>query len=231
MPIRAVLLDAVGTLIYADPPVATAYANAARSCGVQVGIDEIRGRFAEAFAFQEQLDRQLGQATDPQRERQRWQQIVDFVFRDAAPVDHVRERIFAALWDHFALPESWRAYEDAADCLDLLLGRGLTVAVASNFDERLAGIARQLDPLNRVERVFISAQIGHRKPGLEFFRSIERELSLLPNQLLSVGDHFENDIAGAKAAGWHAIWLDRAASSHEQSSDAISSLRDLESRL
>lgn len=231
MTIRAVLLDAVGTLIYAQPPVAAAYADAARACDVPISLESIHSRFADAFAQQEQLDRRLDQATSQQREHERWRQIVDYVFQDATPDSQVRERTFARLWEHFARPDHWRVYDDATKCIDHLLRRGLTVGIASNFDDRLAAIARQLEPLDQVERLFVSAQVGRRKPGLEFFRFIERELNLSPNQLLSVGDHFENDIAGARAAGWQAIWLDRSASAGQGDSDVISSLRELESRL
>jgi FMN phosphatase YigB (HAD superfamily) len=38
---------------------------------------------------------------------------------------------------------------------------------------------------------------------------VERELAVQPTSCVLVGDHFVNDVTGAKRAGWSAIWLDR----------------------
>jgi FMN phosphatase YigB (HAD superfamily) len=56
---------------------------------------------------------------------------------------------------------------------------------------------------------YISSQIGHKKPGLEFFRAIERSLQVQPEQILLVGDDLENDYLAACRAGWQALLLDR----------------------
>lgn len=38
-----------------------------------------------------------------------------------------------------------------------------------------------------------------------FSRAAER-MGILPQEICYVGDSFENDIVGAKAAGWNAVW-------------------------
>ncbi len=111
---------------------------------------------------------------------------------------------------HFALAESWRVDPSAAVCWQALADRGLLLGIASNFDDRLIEIARRLPPLDRAERLFISARIGYRKPAVEFFRSIERDLGIAASELLSIGDDFENDFRGAKSAGWQSLWLTAA---------------------
>jgi putative hydrolase of the HAD superfamily len=234
MLIRAVLFDAVGTLIHADPAVATVYAGAARRVGADLSEDEIVARFRRAFDRQDSADRLLhAQRTDPERERQRWREIVDEVFRDAVPCAADRETLFVELWTHFAKPESWRAFDDVELCWRSLVERGFVVAIASNFDDRLEQIARGIVPLRHAARLFMSARIGFRKPAGDFFQAVERELGLDPAALVSVGDDPENDYRGAKAAGWHAILLDRAGGIRSQAPPdvLITSLAELPDRL
>lgn len=224
----AVLFDAVGTQIYPDPPVAAVYASAGRRIGVQIGEEEIRSRFHAAFARQEMIDRRLhGLKTNPERERNRWREIVGDVFADAVLAPRQRDELFESLWNHFAQPENWRLYDDVGPCWQTLESRGLTIAIASNFDDRLEAIAQQIPPLDRAKRLFISARIGHRKPATEFFRFIERELEISPAELLSVGDNPENDYDGALAAGWQSILLDREGRRGRGAPGTIASLAEM----
>jgi putative hydrolase of the HAD superfamily len=204
MSVRALLFDAVGTLIHPDPPVAKAYAAASARFGVQISETEIASRFRAAFTEREDVDRRNGFRTGSIWERSRWLRIVNDVFCDAAPAE-TSARIFGELFLHFARPESWRVDPEAAACWQALAEKGLLIGIASNFDDRLTPIARRLPPLDRARHLFISAHIGYRKPAIEFYRAIERDLGLEPRELLSVGDDFENDYLGAKAAGWQSL--------------------------
>jgi FMN hydrolase / 5-amino-6-(5-phospho-D-ribitylamino)uracil phosphatase len=47
------------------------------------------------------------------------------------------------------------------------------------------------------------------KPDKGIFEIVERELDVQPGACVLVGDHPINDVAGAKRAGWAAIWIDR----------------------
>ncbi len=47
------------------------------------------------------------------------------------------------------------------------------------------------------------------KPEKEIFEVVERELGVGPDVCVLVGDHPVNDVAGARNAGWRAVWLDR----------------------
>jgi putative hydrolase of the HAD superfamily len=92
-----------------------------------------------------------------------------------------------------------------------LAERGYRLAVASNFDRRLRAIV-QADPvLRRCERSFISSEIGWPKPDPRFFAAAAAQLDLPPGEIMLVGDDWTNDILGARAASWQAVWLDRKA--------------------
>ncbi|HEY6471850.1 MAG TPA: HAD family hydrolase [Acidimicrobiales bacterium] len=47
------------------------------------------------------------------------------------------------------------------------------------------------------------------KPDKGIFEIVERQLGLDPDECVLVGDHLLNDVAGAKRAGWSAVWIDR----------------------
>ena len=216
--VRAVLFDAVGTLIRPDPPVAEVYSRVGRRFGSALSLSQVDARFTAALARHEAEDAGLSttqrpaprrfarNATDNQQERRRWQRIVAEVFHD---VPSAEDRLFTTLWDHFAQCQHWTVYDDVADTWDQLAARDLSLGIASNFDDRLPDLCRGKSPLSRCQNLFWSADIGYPKPSPEFFVEVERRLGLTPPEILLVGDDRENDFHGAQAAGWAAVFLDR----------------------
>lgn len=58
-----------------------------------------------------------------------------------------------------------------------------------------------------VEHIFISGEQGVAKPDKEIFELAEKRLGLQPDEICYVGDSYENDMSGAKKAGWKAVWF------------------------
>lgn len=204
--VRHVVFDVVGTLVEPWPSVPVAYALVAAAHGIEAHPDDLRSRFASAWAKQEAIDAAAAPpfATSRSREVARWRGIVHDVFADAAPAP-VREGVFLDLWDHFARPESWRPIERGSRLLREALDAGCGVALASNFDERLVPLAARLPPLSLAADVFASSDLGWRKPSLGFFRAVEERLGREPQELLLVGDDARLDIEAAVAAGWRGL--------------------------
>lgn len=216
--IRCVAFDAVGTLVRAEPSVADAYHVVGRAFGTRLDRDTIRSRFADAFAASERMDMGAGTGagigtgarllrTDEERERARWRFIVRQVLDDVADL----EGAFAALWEHFARPASWRCYADAGPTLARLAAQGIPTAIASNFDARLIGLCDGLDELRGIGVRIVSSLIGSRKPAAEFFLRTAAECGCRPEEVLFVGDDWENDVLGARAAGLPTAWIVRGA--------------------
>jgi len=200
--VRAVVFDVVHTLVEPWPSVAVAYHEAGRRHGIDLDPAEIQARFRAAWRRQEQLDAAAAPpfATSRSREADRWRSIVEDVFAG----NPAREAIFADLWEHFGRPESWRPVPAGRDLAVAAQRAGLPIVLASNFDERLLGLAATVEPLTLAEHVFASSELGWRKPSAEFFRAIAGRLGLEPRELVLVGDDPELDIAAARRAGWHA---------------------------
>ena len=57
--------------------------------------------------------------------------------------------------------------------------------------------------------VLVSGDLGISKPEIGIFRAGEERMGLNPADLWMVGDSVKHDIRGAKACGWHTLWLRR----------------------
>jgi putative hydrolase of the HAD superfamily len=201
-PLRAILFDAVGTVLFADPPVIDVYFEVGQRFGSQVARAEIAGRFKRALAEQDELDRRVhALRTDEAREMDRWRTIVALTLGESAD----SQAALMQLWTHFASPASWQLAPDAAEVFAELDRRQITWGLASNFDSRLQSICDGLPPLARCRHVFASSQLGWRKPSPHFFRAIEQQLDSPPQALLLVGDDRANDYLAARSAGWQAL--------------------------
>ncbi len=201
--VDTVVFDVVGTLLAPAPSVSEAYKNSAAKCGLSVSAREISRRFSSAWERQESLDAQNKPAfsTSRSREYERWHQIVCDVFEDSP----VADKIFDDLWLHFGKSSSWQPVEQGCRLLETVRESGVEVAVASNFDERLLVLAKQIEPLNGIGKIFASSELGWRKPAPQFFQAVEARLQKEPDQLLLVGDDPRLDIAAANAAGWKSM--------------------------
>jgi putative hydrolase of the HAD superfamily len=203
--IRAVVFDAVGTVLFPDPAAADVYAETARRFGLDVSPTDLTTRFLPALAAEDGIDRAAGWVTSEVRERIRWQRIVTTVLPGASPA------CFDHLFAHFADPAAWRVADGAEAVFDALAARGLKLGLASNYDARLRAVLAgrpELRPL--AGRVVVSAEVGVRKPGRAFFHAVEDAVGEPPGRIAFVGDDRANDFDGAVAAGMYAVLFDPA---------------------
>lgn len=199
--IRAVCFDAVGTLLFPSPPAHLIYAQLGANYGSWLTAEVIRERFAQAFAREETKDQQAGWQTSEPREVQRWQKIVSTVLADVSEP----ERCFQELYSHFAMPSAWKLAQHTEEVLRDLEAQGYTLVMASNYDHRLHSVVAGFPALKPLSHLFISSEIGWRKPAAEFFAAICQKLELPPQQILFIGDDLVNDYQGATNAGLSAL--------------------------
>jgi len=220
---RAVFFDAVGTLLFPDPPAPAMYADVARAHGLTLSPADVRERFIAAYRAEEAADSEAGWVTSEERERKRWHRIVTETLAGVSDPQSCYEHLF----QHFATPEAWKIAPDAADVFTALLDRGLTLGLGSNYDDRLWSVLAgfpELEPLR--DRVLISSAVGVRKPGRAFFHAVAEAAGYLPSQVLFVGDDLDNDYHGATAAGMPAVLLDPHGR-HAEVRERIGRLADL----
>lgn len=206
--IRCVALDAVGTVIFAEPSVANAYAEIGRQFGSRSEVAEVRCRLAQAMRRAEDLSiSRFGEPgrTDEATERLFWEQVVTEVLSDVTD----RAGCFESLFEHFARPESWRCFADVGPTITELQRRGYRVVLASNFDARLNSVCDGLADLREMTSRVISSRIGYRKTHPGFYPELVRLSECSPREVLMVGDDLENDVASAERSGLSAVWLNR----------------------
>jgi putative hydrolase of the HAD superfamily len=195
---RAVLLDALGTLLELEPPAPRLVAELAAR-GVTVSEAQADAALRAEIAYYRAHHDEAG---------------------DAASLDDLRDRCAAVLRD--ALPPYARAapdlcgallgalrfrpYPEVPAALRALRAAGVRLVVVSNWDVSLHEALARTGLAALVDAAISSAEAGAAKPDPAIFR---HALALAgapgdpvaPADALHAGDSPEHDVAGARAAG------------------------------
>ena len=93
------------------------------------------------------------------------------------------------------------------EALERLRGAGLRLAVVSNSDGRVEEALAAADLRDCFDVVLDSALVGVEKPDPAIFRAALDALGVAPGEALYVGDLYDIDVVGARAAGMDAVLL------------------------
>jgi putative hydrolase of the HAD superfamily len=199
-PIRAITIDALGTLLELLPPAPRLQAEL-RALGVEVSLEQAgRAMKAEIGFYRGHL----------------------WMGRDAAGLAALRRRCAEVLHEALDLELDLGATEgallaairfepfpDAVPALRALRAAGVKLVAASNWD---VSLHEQLDrtgltPL--LDGALSSAEVGAPKPDPEIFTRALALAGARPDEALHVGDDLEADVGGALAAGLEPVLIDR----------------------
>jgi putative hydrolase of the HAD superfamily len=214
-PLRAVLLDSLGTLVELDSPVPRLQA-ALQRLGFGVQEERVAAAFGAEVAYYVEHHVEG---------------------RDHSTLAELRNRCAAVFLDELGIPElplpevrdalvdslRFRPFEDAAPALRELRSRGLKLVVVSNWDCSLREVLDRAGLMDLVDDAVSSAEAGAAKPDPAPFRAALAAAQCQPGQAVHVGDSEENDLAGARAAGIRAVLLRR----HGARDGEIATLADL----
>ncbi len=199
---RWIAFDAVGTLIFADPPVAEIYHRIGQKYGSALTLPQVQQRFAGIFGKRSQMQ---NHPTSEPIEYEFWRDVVSEVLVDVTD----KESCFIELHEWFARPTSWRCYEDVGPTIQALRVRGYQLAIASNFDHRLNSVCDGLNGLRDISTRVISSEVGWRKPHAGFYQALIDECGGKANEIVMIGDDPTNDAWGANQAGLRAVLINR----------------------
>lgn len=183
---------------------AAAQRRAAATLHAQLGFKEDIAQFLSlwAAASQRHYARYLQGELDFQGQRRaRVREVV------GGMGDADADALFASYLD--AYESAWALCEDAARCLDALRGQHRLGVVSNGQGAQQRRKLAALGIDDRFECIVISEDVGCRKPEPEIFRQACAKLSVSPEEAAYVGDRYEIDALGARAAGLSGIWLDR----------------------
>ncbi len=100
-------------------------------------------------------------------------------------------------------------FEDAIPMLEHLRGRYRLGIITNGPTDVQRDELAQLRIERYFDQVLIEGEVKAGKPAREIFAVAERFCNLSADEMLFVGNAFEHDVQGAKASGWHAVWLNR----------------------
>lgn len=104
----------------------------------------------------------------------------------------------------------WVPYPGAREALEDFRDRGIALGAVSNATIGHAALAARLEDIgfgDLVPFVISSADIGVRKPDARVFATGIERIGLPARELWYIGDHWDDDVAGASAAGLFPVWL------------------------
>jgi putative hydrolase of the HAD superfamily len=200
-PVRAVLLDALGTLVELQPP-APRLRRLLRESGFEVSEEEAGAGFIAEIAYY--LDHHL-EGSDPERLERLRDRCAEEMRRALGldGLDHATAR--RAMLDSL----EFTPYPDVLPALGELRERGVALVVASNWDCSLPDWLAPTGILDLVDGVVTSAEVGEAKPSPRVFERALAVARVAPGEALHVGDKVDNDVQGAAAAGVRAVLLQR----------------------
>ncbi|MEA2349535.1 MAG: hypothetical protein QOG86_476 [Thermoleophilaceae bacterium] len=198
---RAVLLDALGTLVRLEPPAPRLRAELAAR-GFEVGAEAAERAFAAEIAYYLEHHTEGRDASTLAELRNRCAAVLaDALGVPALPVAEAREAMLAAI--------RFEPFADAAPALRELRVRGLRLVVASNWDCSLPEVLERAGLAALVDGVVSSAQAGARKTDPRLFEAALAAAGCGPDEAVHAGDSLGNDVAGAIAAGIRPVLVDR----------------------
>ena len=198
--IEAVTFDVGGTLIRPWPSVGEVYAKVAARHGMNVPAQELQQRFKAAWRARKNFA----------YTRHAWAALVDETFGELCGRPP-GEDFFGELYEFFARPDAWQIFDDVLPAIRQLSAKKIRLGIISNWDERLRLLLQRLDLQKYFEVIVISCEAGCAKPSPEIFALAAEQFHLPASALLHVGDSFELDVAGARAAGFRAVQICRGA--------------------
>lgn len=190
---RAVLLDALGTLVELEPP----WISLRDRVPAEVSDERLVGALHAEMAYYREHAHEG---------------------RDEASLAELRERCAAIVSERLGFEVSveelveairFEVYPDVEPALAGLRDHDLTLVAVSNWDYSLPRVLERCGLAGLLDGTVTSASTGSRKPDAGIFRAALELAGCEPAEALHVGDTPEEDVAGARAAGIRPLLIDR----------------------
>lgn len=223
-PLRAVLLDALGTLLELEPPAPFLREELLRRHGVKLDETDAQRAIAAEIGF---YRRHFDEGHDEET-------LLALRVRCAAAlIEALPEKARRGLPAPEAVVEAllaslrFRAFPDVPAALARLRRRGLALLVVSNWDISLHERLDELGLTPQLDAVLTSAEAGARKPSPAIFQQALELAGANAVEAIHVGDSVEEDVAGAVAAGIEPVLVVRGRGQCPPGVREISSLAQL----
>jgi putative hydrolase of the HAD superfamily len=203
---RAILLDALGTLVELEPPAPRLRSELSRRFGLELPVAACEQAVDAEIAF---YRAHLDDGRDPESLAALRRRCAS-VLRGALPggsqnaaldLDAVTEALLASL--------RFRPYDDVRPALSDWRGQGVRLVVVSNWDVSLHDVLARVGLAPLLDGVVTSAEACARKPDPAIFERALRLAGVRPEEAVHAGDSADEDVAGARAAGIEPVLVRR----------------------
>jgi putative hydrolase of the HAD superfamily len=209
---RAILIDALGTLVELEPPAP----HLREALGGDLPLPEVERAMRVEMAHYRDHSHEGRDAESLARLRRACAGLLSRELGREVSVETMMSAI------------RFRAYPDTEPALAELRDRGIELVCVSNWDCSLPEVLERVGLATQLDGVVASAVAGHRKPDPAIFAPALELAGCRAEEALVVGDTPEEDVAGAAAAGIRALLLDRG---QRGQSPSISSLGEISNHL
>jgi putative hydrolase of the HAD superfamily len=208
--VRTVFFDLGDTLMHVHPDVPTLYLQTCHEIGIdttaqdmqralQAGEHMYRGALRAGRSFESSMD----------EARSFWQEYNELILAELG-VERDRAALAEQMTNRFWHPHSWRVFPEVHEVLTELRGRGLQLAVISNFTDALVALCETHELDGYFDVLVASAVTGAQKPDAGIFRDALRRTGADPASSVHVGDNYVADVLGARASGIEGVLVDRS---------------------
>jgi putative hydrolase of the HAD superfamily len=202
---RAVLLDALGTLVGIEPPWAPLTRLLAERHDLEADVADVKRALGAEMTYYRANCQSAGDAAGLARLRDGCAGVIaDELGPPAAAID--RSALTRTLLDALR----FAAYPDVVAALGRLRAGGARLVVVSNWDVSLHEALDQAGVGQLVDGVVSSAQIGAAKPEVAIFTAGLALAGVPAQRAIHVGDSYYEDVVGARAAGIEPVLLERS---------------------
>jgi putative hydrolase of the HAD superfamily len=187
-PVRAVLFDLWGTLVY-NIPRATNFHEVISACGVSPELLWKTWREYNEASLRGHIRSGEERARLVLQKLERPPEVIEY----ATPLLAEFERQNRTAEVHF--------YPGVEDMLVKLRQMGLKVGLVSNSNYVTPPVVERLDLRRKLDLTILSCEVGMAKPQVEIFLMAAQRLKVETHQCLFVGDGGDREMEGAKLAG------------------------------
>jgi putative hydrolase of the HAD superfamily len=207
---RALMLDAMGTLVRLEPPAPRLREELRRLHGILIEEEEARRAIAAEIAYYRAHHDEGSDAEGLARLRANCADVL----RDALP-EAARGRlgtvagIPGGLTDTLMASLRFSVYDDVRPALVTARRSGYRIVVVSNWDISLHEVLERLDLAPHLDGVLTSAEAGARKPDPAILVRALAIAGVPAQHAMHVGDSLEEDVEAARAAGIEPVLVHR----------------------
>jgi putative hydrolase of the HAD superfamily len=224
---RAILLDALGTLVALERPTPSLRRELAERFGIEISAAQAQAALAAEIAY---YRAHLDEGRDPDQLAALRRRCAE-VLRAALPAsDRLASVDTGSLTAALLSSLRFTAFPDARTAITAVRTArpGVRVVVVSNWDVSLVEVLVRLELTPFLDGVVTSAGAGARKPDPAIFMQALAIAGVSPERAVHIGDSIDEDVVGARRAGITPILLRRDGAPGPAGVRTIASLAELD---